>query len=246
MTVPDRTEPTGWGGPGPDPEAPGWYRDPDGADQLRYWDGGTWTSRRRPRPTWSNRRTDPEGLAATTLPPRTRSRRKWLILAVAAVVGAVVVGVAGEAMRPKSPGPRVLTDSSYVRLANEECARTLPGLRPPDAGPFGQAIPPAKTAAQIETAAGGLDRLADRLRALPVSAVDRAHVDSWLAGWHRYTNLGRQYAAFLRQRGDANAGSLIATSAREATVADNFARANGLGTCELFATPTPLDPSSSF
>jgi hypothetical protein len=168
-----------------------------------------------------------------------------MLLAAAAVLGATAVGLAGEAMRPKGPGPRVLADSGYVKLANRECARTLPGLRPSDTGPFGQAINPAQAAAQIDRAASGLDRLADRLWALPASAADRPHVKVWLDGWHRYIGLGRRYAVFLRQHGNANAGSLIADSVREAKTADNFALANGLGSCELFATPAP-DPANGF
>jgi hypothetical protein len=148
-------------------------------------------------------------------------------------------------MRPKSPGPRVLTDARYVRLANAECVRTLADLRPQDSGPFGQAIAPAQTAAQIDRAAAGLDSLANRLRALPASASDRPHVDTWLDGWHRYTELGRQYAVFLRQYGNAQPGSLLVKSVHEASVADNFALANGLGSCTFFATPQP-DPSNGF
>ena len=54
-----------------------------------------------------------------------------MLFAGVAVLAAVAVGIAGEAMRPKSPGRRVLTDAGYVKLANAECARTLPDLRPP-------------------------------------------------------------------------------------------------------------------
>jgi len=168
-----------------------------------------------------------------------------MLLVAAALAGTIAVGAAGEAARPKGPGPGVLTDSRYVRLANAECSATLPGLRPADSGPFGQAIPPVQTAAQIDRAAAGLDSLADRLRALPASGGDVPHVEAWLEGWHRYAERGRQYAIFLRERGNANPGSLLADSVSEARAADDFALANKLGSCAFFATPQP-DPSNGF
>jgi hypothetical protein len=162
-------------------------------------------------------------------PGRTgRSRLRWVLIATIAVTAATIVAIAGEAMRPKTPGPKVLTDLRYVRLANAKCAQLLADLRPPDTGPFGQATTPDQTAAQIDRAAAGLDDLAGQLAAVPATAVDRPHIDEWLAGWHRYTGQGRRYALFLRQNGNANPGQLINDSAREARAADNFALANGL------------------
>jgi hypothetical protein len=178
--------------------------------------------------------------------PPTRSRRKKrLMIAAGAVLAAVVIGVVGEAMRPAKPGRRVLTDSQYVRRANNECAKTLPGLRPPDAGPFGKTDTPAQTAAQIARATDGLDALAGRLAALPTAAVDRPHLTVWLDGWHRYSDLGRRYAEFLLQHGSAKPGQLLTDSANEAKSADAFALANGLKACTFLATPQP-DPSNGF
>jgi hypothetical protein len=176
----------------------------------------------------------------------TRSHRaKWFIVAVVVVLAAVVIGVAGETMKPAKTGPRVLTDRQYMKLANDECAKALPDLRPADTGPFGKTATPAQTAAQIDHAAGGLDALADRLAALPASAVDRPHVTTWLDGWHRYSGLGRQYAEFLRQHGSANPGRLLSDSVQEAKSVDAFALANGLSGCTFLATPQP-DPSNGF
>jgi hypothetical protein len=39
----------------PSPTRPGWYVSPDDPGALRYWDGGAWTGRSRPRPPWSSR-----------------------------------------------------------------------------------------------------------------------------------------------------------------------------------------------
>ena len=177
--------------------------------------------------------------------PPTRSRRKWILMASVAVLAAVGVGLAGEAMRPKPAGHRVLTDNTYIRLANAACNRTMPGLRPPDSGPFGQVQTPAQTADQIQKAATGLDTLTATLRSLPVAGADRVPVNTWLDGWSRYISLGRRYSDFLRQQGNANPGSLITDSVAQAKASDKFALANGLGGCSLFATPQP-DPSNEF
>jgi uncharacterized protein DUF2510 len=178
-------------------------------------------------------------------PGRARSRRKWWLIATVAVLAAVAVVVTGEAIRPKSHGPRVLTDARFVQLANAECAKTLPDLRPPNIGPFGSNITPVQAADGIDHAAGGLDALAERLRILPASDLDRPHINGWLDGWHRYTALGRQYASFLRQNGTKNPGHLLAGGVKEAHLADDFALANGLKSCTFSYTPQP-DPSNGF
>ena len=160
-----------------------------------------------------------------------------------AVVAAIGVIVAGEAMQPPSPGPRVLTDAQFVKAANTDCARTMPNLRPSDGGPFGSAVSPAKAATQIDAAANGLDQLADRVGALPAADTDRAYITSWLDLWHRYDAVGHQYADYLRQHGATNkAPPMLATGANVAKSADNFARANGLQSCEFNFNYNP-DPS---
>jgi hypothetical protein len=166
-------------------------------------------------------------------------------MASVAVLAAVGVGWAGTAMRPKPAGHRVLTDTAYIRLANAACSRTMAGLRPPDAGPFGQVQTPVQTADQIQRAALGLETLTATLRSLPVADADRGPVTAWLDGWSRYIALGRRYADFLRQHGDANPGSLITDSVAQAKESDTFALANGLNGCSLFATPQP-NPANGF
>ena len=174
---------------------------------------------------------------------KTRKRRRWWLAAAVAVVAALAVALAGEAMRPASPGPRVLTDASFIKAANAECAKSLPALRPPDGGPFGSAVTPANAAKQIDTAASGLDDLANRLAALPAAAADQPHIAGWLDGWHRYDAIGHQYADFLRQHGATkNPPAMLKTGADLAKASDNFSRANGLGAC-LFAFAYNPDPS---
>jgi hypothetical protein len=177
--------------------------------------------------------------------PPAPSRRKWWLIAGIAVLAAALVAVAGEALRPASHGPRVLTDTGFVQQANAACASTIPGLRPPQNGPFGTTITPSQAADQIDHAAVGLDALAGRLRALPVNAADRPHVDGWLDGWARYTVAGRAYASFLRQHGNNDPGRLLDDGVRQARVADDFSLANGLKSCTFSFTPQP-DPSTGF
>jgi hypothetical protein len=174
---------------------------------------------------------------------RSRRRKKWWFVAALAVVAALAATLAGESLRPPSPGPRVLTDSNFVKLANNECARTMPDLRPPDGGPMGSAVSPTKVADQADQAATGLDALANRLAALPAAAVDQPHIASWLDGWHQYAAVGRQYADYLRQHGaSGQAPAVLNTGATLAKTSDNFARANGLDGC-LFAFAYNPDPS---
>jgi hypothetical protein len=298
-----------------------WYPDPDRADRLRYWDGSSWTGRRRPRPRWSadgpdivavagtnaiegpvraaelpapaagvgtTRQGGPggpanptdggSGISSTTdaplpirrpsddgpVPPAGPSdpggggggdddkapdsgrRRRWIFFAAVAVLAAGAVWLAGAALIPKSHGPRVLHDATFIRLANAQCTAKLADLRPPDAGPFGTTITPTQAADSAEKAAAGMDSLAASLRSIPASAADRPFIDSWLDGWNRYAALGRQYATFLRQHGTATPGKQLRDSIlHEASVADNFVLANGLGACEFTVAPNQ-DPSNGF
>ncbi|MDQ1442960.1 MAG: hypothetical protein QOG97_3188 [Acidimicrobiaceae bacterium] len=174
---------------------------------------------------------------------RNRRRRKGWLLGGLAVLAAVVVTLMGEAMRPPSPGPRVLTDPQFVKLANAECVKTMPTLRPPDGGPLGSFVSPPQAATQIDTAASGLDALADRLATLPAAEPDRPHIAAWLDTWHRYDAIGHQYADHLRVHGaGGKAPAVLQTGAALAKSADNFARANGLSDC-LFAFVYRPDPS---
>ena len=221
---------------GPSSRRPAWYPDPDRADRLRYWDGSSWTGRRRPRPRWTadgpdviaaagaNALEGPvrnaelpapaagvgttrqgtqgspanpgdagSGISSTTdAPPPIRRpsddgpippegpggpagggggggeggherdsgrRRRWIFFAAVAVLAAGAVWIAGAALVPKSHGPRVLHDATYIRLANAQCNAKLADLRPPDAGPFGTTITPTQAADSTDKAAAGMDSL---------------------------------------------------------------------------------------
>lgn len=172
-----------------------------------------------------------------------RLRRKWWFVAAVAVVAALAVLVAAQALRPPSVGPRVLTDQHFVQLANDECAKTMPDLRPPEGGPLGSLTTPNQAADQIDRAAKGLDDLADRLAILPAATADRPHITAWLDGWHRYDEIGRVYAEYLRQHGTPQKRpAFLVDAAQLARNVDNFARANGLKGC-LFTFVFVADPS---
>ena len=173
-----------------------------------------------------------------------KSRRKWWLLCAIALLGAIAVGLAGQAMKPPSPGPRVLTDQHFVQLANAECAKTMPTLRPVDGGQLGSALNANQAADQIDRAAAGMDGLIDRLGQLPLAAADQPHIAGWLGNWRSFAGTGRDYATFLRLHGanQKNPPAVLDTAAKLARSTDNFARANGLKNCMLAFVYVP-DPS---
>jgi hypothetical protein len=215
------------------PQAPGWYPDDADTTALRYWDGQSWTSQRRPRPPWSGDGVSPVEAAARP------NRRRWFVLAAIALIGAIALGTAMEAIRAPSPGPRVLNDISFINRANDLCQATLPALRPPDNGPFGSAVTPAQTADRIDQVAASIDGLAVALHTVPAGPADQPHIAAWLDGWSRYTADGRAYADFLRRHGFKNPGHILDASTREQHTADNFALANGLKPCAFFTVYQP-------
>ena len=167
-------------------------------------------------------------------PARPTSRRKWWLLVALCVACAIAVVLAGEALRPPSYGPRVVTDAQFVKAANSLCAKTLPGLRPADGGAFGSIVTATQTASDIDKAATGLDRLATQLGALPDSPTDQPYVEAWLNEWHQYATLGRQYADYLRQHGTAGKQPEVVTTGNQvAARATDFALANHLDSCQF-------------
>ncbi|HEX3539580.1 MAG TPA: DUF2510 domain-containing protein [Acidimicrobiales bacterium] len=221
-------------------------RDRSAASEFRDVDFATATggSGRPPAPPRRDGGGGDDGSGDESQAP-TRRLRKWWLFALVAVLAAVAVVLAGEAMRPPSPGPRVLTDATFVRLANDACAKTLPTLRPADGGQMPAAITPAQAADAADKAASGLDALATRLGNLPAVPADRPHIVAWLDGWHRYAAIGHQYAGDLRTHGGTNAHppAFMATASTLAKNTDSFSRANGLTAC-LFAYNYTPDPSS--
>lgn len=82
-------------------QAAGWYPDPSGQVQERYWDGEEWTSQTRSypapaRPSPASSMPEPHSIETATsnvvAPARARSLRLWLTVAVIAAA-VVIVGV---------------------------------------------------------------------------------------------------------------------------------------------------------
>lgn len=96
----------------------GWYVDPDGSEGQRYWDGGHWTTHRRPK-----RPVPPSGFASGV-------RRRWgalpvplrVALALASVVALVAVGWTFSSNPPRD---------DWAALPNRLNCQTQDGPRPP-------------------------------------------------------------------------------------------------------------------
>src|SRR4051812_30362069 len=96
----------------------GWYRDPEHADALRWWDGSGWTDHRTPLP----RRP-----AGDSCSGKSWSRRRWVLtgvaLAVLPLIGACS-SVAGD------PGPEASRGDTTVTSRGHSTPSTEPGPPP--------------------------------------------------------------------------------------------------------------------
>ena len=226
---------------------PGWYADPVDPNRLAYWDGKRWTGQRRPRPSWTNRRAKSAGDGNRRPPIPGHGRRQWFVIAGAVVL---VVGLAYAAL-PKSSGdgPKVLTDAAFVKAANDKCAATLNGLRPPlaqvDPLAGGKLPSNAQQADSADRAADGLVTLAAQLRDMPAAPADQIHISAWLDDWQRYADVGHRVAAALRSPKPRDAAKVGAEGDMYQRRADRFARANGIKKCEFFIVP-PSSGSDPF
>lgn len=153
-----------------------------------------------------------------------------VLIGVAVLVSAIVIG--WRVTRPAPAGPKVLTDQTFVRQANELCAAAIPGLRPQDTG-RDDVSSPAQIAEQSTRAAEGLAVLANELRALPVAPEQKPFVDGWLDRWGTFIDSGRRYGRAI-ENGDVEAANDVARSGDPAQRrADAFARGNGIDSCLL-------------
>lgn len=136
-----------------------------------------------------------------------------------------------------APEAPQLDDPGFAREAEKICARDLPPLRADlsDDDPR----EPAEVAPTIEARAESLEALVTRLRDVEVQPGGRDEVETWLADWDRYVDVGRRYAKALRegdpQRYAAVADEGLAPQARISA----FARANGFKSCALDGVPLP-------
>jgi hypothetical protein len=166
------------------------------------------------------------------------------MILIGVVVLASVIAVGVRSIGGRDDGPKVLTDAAFVAAANQACREAFPPLRPAVTGRE-DVIGAKEVAAQSRRAADGLEALAVRLEALPVSGPDRPFVAKWLDDWRTFVDTGRQYANVL-ETGNVRAANKIATSGDPAQArADGFARANRVKDCQLravFVAPPRQSP----
>lgn len=132
--------------------------------------------------------------------------------------------------------PRI-DDPTFARTAEQICAQDLPPLRADlsDDDPR----EPEEVAPTIEARAQSLEGLVSRLDAVEVQPGARGEVESWLADWAAYIDVGRRYAKALRER-DPDQYSAVANEGLEPQARISaFARTNGFKSCALDGVPLP-------
>lgn len=142
----------------------------------------------------------------------------------------------GPACGGGTDAPRI-DDAKFARRAEEICAEALPPLRADLADD--EAREPAEVAPTIEARAASLEELVDELRAVEAEPQARVEVESWLADWDAYVDVGRRYATALRG-GDPDRYSAVSEEglAPQARISA-FARTNGFKSCALDGVPLP-------
>jgi hypothetical protein len=208
-------------------QPPGWYRDPDRPDGLRYWDGQAWTEQRRDRPEWLD---DTSAPARAERPPDDGSRGRRT-LAVIVVIGALLCAYVWFAI-PRRPA-RTVQDTEFLSRAEAVCEATLPPLRA-ERRPE-RRLTDTEVADRIEEVAATLDDMTDELRSIPVSGRDSGRVDRWLADWSAYTDIGYRYAAAIRAGDAERAEQVRADGDDEAKRLGHFASGNRIDACVPFS-----------
>jgi hypothetical protein len=216
-------------------KAPGWYADPKDDALIRYWDGRSWTDRRRKRPSWAGGPESPDGPAP--LPLEVGSGRRRLYFCVAAVVSlaAAVLSAAFLTMRTEPLPPRTVEDVSFVAAAQAICDRTLPALRSarPQVGERRDLGTREQIAADVERTATTLEGVTRELRALPVAEGDRPEVVAWLDEWDRFTAIGHRYATALLEGNARRYTAVGAEGDAPLKAVFRFAKANSIPACTL-------------
>ena len=215
---------------------PGWYPDPDDGGSIRYWNGSAWTEKRRPRPEWSHHDPDPSGPTPPvyggylrTHAPGKRPKVVWVVFSILAAAVAVILLISFRFISPHDPGPRTITDASFIKAANQTCKQLLTPLKKADRPAVGESN--ASVANKTEAAATGLDHVVAVLSQIPVQPADQAQVGRWLAAWRTYTATGHQVAAAIRTGDPAKYEPLQVVGQKQRFPVVDFAQANGIGSC---------------
>lgn len=138
----------------------GWYPDPNGSNEERYWDGTAWTGQSRLRPTWGSPPSQPTApLPFAMSKPTSHSDRKWYgrkgFIIPAAIVGVLVVlgglgSVAGSSKKA-SESNRSLTVVGTSSAATSASPPTTASATTPLASPTGVGTLPSSVAAAPQT-----------------------------------------------------------------------------------------------
>jgi hypothetical protein len=130
---------------------------------------------------------------------------------------------------PRDPGPRTITDLTFIAAANQVCKQQLTPLVHADRPQVGDTN--KSVADRTEVAATGLDHLIASLRQIPVQLADQAHVDGWLGAWTTYATTGHQVAAAIRTSDPSKYEPLLEQGRKQRFPVVDFAAANGIKSC---------------
>lgn len=206
------------------------------SDQARRSTSGPW-SRSSRSPGWQP-------------PPKLGPARRPLLVIVSMVVIAVAVVVSSVAVMAPYRAPGTVLDANaralaeFVALAGRECQATLPKYRTVLADDI--------DGPSILAAADQVDRLRQRLSAVPVGRGIEGPVEEWLQTWQNFTAAQRRYAAIVGPAvrsggrlvprslpGEARQAAVQAHSdaVHQAALADRFSANLRLDVCRLEQSP---------
>jgi hypothetical protein len=229
------------------PTVPGWYRDQDDPERIRYYDGERWTRRWRPYPEWASASIEIAAVDRPAARRRPRAGRQWgSILTVLGLVllGVVLIGVAvaSQLSSPSGQPDKSIsaTDAAFVSQASALCHRYLPARFTPGANQSSSSQPssqppnnststtPAPWPKTGPARAARLAPLIQALELLPVKSIDRAEVDGWLGTWQDLINQLRAPTT-----SPSVAAAAQEAAANDVAELDAFSDSNSLDACNL-------------
>ena len=207
---------------------PAWYPDPYRPDQLRRWDGASWTDEVRAIPLWVG---GPTRLAPGPPPPRfrwrlrdrpTAARRLWSASAITLVFALLLALSLPAALR--TVAEERIEDPRFLAAASEVCDRANR-----------DALQPYRTGdvSDPDGLATALEGFVADLRAIDVEGADRDVAGRWIAEWERLADTGHRHAEALDDGDEVLARRLNDENLVTRAAINRFAYANGLTACVL-------------